>query len=284
MRNNFDDKEKNEGVTYIAIIFALIIPMIILASKANGEWIGFWGSYLGGIIGASVVYFVAKFQIKETFYNQKKNDEKNRNEVFRMEHEKELANKLINCMIGINECMLNKKTRIKRMKKVIKNGNIDTCEDFFKKNTNDESIDFDGYIDKLKNISMFDDFTLKIWGIDRLLADYFHCVAISNIKFLEFEIRMRRRMRIDYDYEITSKNCEIYNAQEFYNYNNIINEYCDFIKTKYRRYLKLNNSLLRQLQIIIFRGIYNGKELYLLEILGEQDMKEYSKTKGLAKD
>lgn len=56
------------------ILIALITPIFIAAlsrvpifqySPGNfNSWIGYWGSYLGAIIGASVVYFVSKMQIE----------------------------------------------------------------------------------------------------------------------------------------------------------------------------------------------------------------------------
>lgn len=39
--------------------------LLTFSPGAIDAWIGFWGSYIGAIIGASVVYFVAKIQMKK---------------------------------------------------------------------------------------------------------------------------------------------------------------------------------------------------------------------------
>lgn len=62
-------------ITIIIAIFIIILPFILdslighnilsFSPGGNDSWIGFWGSYIGAIIGASVVYFVAKIQIQK---------------------------------------------------------------------------------------------------------------------------------------------------------------------------------------------------------------------------
>lgn len=49
------------------IILALLlnVPVFKYASGQLDSWIMFWGSYIGAVIGASVVYFVARFQIQK---------------------------------------------------------------------------------------------------------------------------------------------------------------------------------------------------------------------------
>ena len=53
------------------MLFPFILDVLIkneiftFSLGAVDTWIGFWGSYVGAIIGASVVYFVAKIQIKQ---------------------------------------------------------------------------------------------------------------------------------------------------------------------------------------------------------------------------
>lgn len=69
-------KRKIKNPIIVFIIFTAIIPIILavgmiylpLVIKVTGdanEWLGFWGSYLGGIIGTLGVLVVAHLQHKE---------------------------------------------------------------------------------------------------------------------------------------------------------------------------------------------------------------------------
>ena len=64
---------KTKLILFLGGLF-LVVPVLLakllelnIFSFAMGKvdtWITFWGSYLGAIIGASVVYFVAQLQMK----------------------------------------------------------------------------------------------------------------------------------------------------------------------------------------------------------------------------
>lgn len=72
---HFMRKQMWTYITIIIAIFIIILPFILdslighnilsFSPGGNDSWIGFWGSYIGAIIGASVVYFVAKIQIQK---------------------------------------------------------------------------------------------------------------------------------------------------------------------------------------------------------------------------
>ncbi len=71
----FNKYKKSIVYGLIVLIITSVIPIIMSAglyipymkfSKGDeSSWIPFWGSYLGAIIGASVVYFVSRYQINE---------------------------------------------------------------------------------------------------------------------------------------------------------------------------------------------------------------------------
>lgn len=54
----------------IFLAFLLDAKLFSFASGEVDSWIMFWGSYIGAIIGASAVYFVAQFQIKKQHEQQ----------------------------------------------------------------------------------------------------------------------------------------------------------------------------------------------------------------------
>ncbi|RBP85974.1 hypothetical protein DFO70_1366 [Cytobacillus firmus] len=89
----------------IAVVILLMAPIFIAKlleinffSFARGEvdtWIMFWGSYLGAIVGASVVYFVAQLQMKKQHELQIKAIKiENENSTRREMHHFYLTNKL----------------------------------------------------------------------------------------------------------------------------------------------------------------------------------------------
>lgn len=63
--------KKNWWVVLIPLAAPILIaalsrfPIFKYSPGSVESWIGYWGSYLGAMIGASVVYFVSKMQIKE---------------------------------------------------------------------------------------------------------------------------------------------------------------------------------------------------------------------------
>lgn len=54
----------------VILTLSLNLPVFQFASGQVDSWIAFWGSYIGAIIGASAVYFVAKFQIQKQHEKQ----------------------------------------------------------------------------------------------------------------------------------------------------------------------------------------------------------------------
>jgi|GEM_PF-3983551 len=70
---------KNKDLTWIVIsivIFAgspLLVQYtgVIPGSKGNGDWLSFWGSYLGVIPSGLIAYFVAKSQIDAERHNER---------------------------------------------------------------------------------------------------------------------------------------------------------------------------------------------------------------------
>ncbi len=274
------------AILVLPIIVNLLLKPIGLGKGIVSDWIAFYGALFGGIIGASAIYFVAKYQIDESYRRQRDNDKKNRNEIFRMNHEKDLAEELIICMIGINECIKRKKSKIRVIKRIIKSGNKEECRVYFeneKNENNDECPNIDNMLNKLMNINTFNQFTFDIWKIDRLFVDYFHNASILNIKLMQFEIRMRIRMRTNFDWDITQKDREFYESDNFYNYDTIIQEYCILLKTTNKKYMEMKEKLLRQIQIIIFNGIYDGKEYEILKLIGKHEMEKYLKDKRISK-
>lgn len=55
------------GVIITPLIMSLLlkVPMFGFADGNVESWIGFWGSYVGALIGAATVYFVTNLQVKE---------------------------------------------------------------------------------------------------------------------------------------------------------------------------------------------------------------------------
>ncbi len=79
------EKEKKQVIIYwLAIVFILIAPIVInfffsldiqfptAPHLGNTEWLGFWGSYTGGVIGAIVTGIAFFFTYKQ---NEKQHDE-----------------------------------------------------------------------------------------------------------------------------------------------------------------------------------------------------------------
>ncbi|WP_156289436.1 hypothetical protein [Oceanobacillus salinisoli] len=54
----------------IVLTILMDFPIFNFASGQVDSWITFWGSYVGAIIGASVVYFVARLQINKQYEQQ----------------------------------------------------------------------------------------------------------------------------------------------------------------------------------------------------------------------
>lgn len=54
----------------LALVFILQTDLFNFSIGEVDSWITFWGSYIGAIIGASVVYFVARIQIKSQYDQQ----------------------------------------------------------------------------------------------------------------------------------------------------------------------------------------------------------------------
>ncbi|WP_339183291.1 hypothetical protein [Oceanobacillus sp. FSL W7-1293] len=57
------------GIPY-ALVALLDSDLINFKLGSNNTWITFWGSYIGAIVSASAVYFVARFQIKKQYDQQ----------------------------------------------------------------------------------------------------------------------------------------------------------------------------------------------------------------------
>ena len=77
---SLEGKMKNKIYVFLLVIVVMGIPLALvfmleteILNYTIGEvdsWIMFWGSYIGAIIGASVVYFVARLQINKQHEQQ----------------------------------------------------------------------------------------------------------------------------------------------------------------------------------------------------------------------
>lgn len=73
MKKFFQWCDNHKWTYVIAILCFIVVPVLVEYSsvlygqhKIQGDWLNFWGSYLGIIPSGLIAYFVAKFQIADT--------------------------------------------------------------------------------------------------------------------------------------------------------------------------------------------------------------------------
>ncbi len=79
----------------LSIAGLMYFPLLNFAKGTVESWLSFWGSYMGAIIGASVVYFVSKYQIRKQNHDAVVRDNKNYMRRLKIEKNHETISELI---------------------------------------------------------------------------------------------------------------------------------------------------------------------------------------------
>ena len=69
----------------IAVGYIVQLPVFTMIAGDNSDWIGFWGSYVGGLISVIATFWIASFVSKEEFKRQTETEKKQAIENFKIE-------------------------------------------------------------------------------------------------------------------------------------------------------------------------------------------------------
>lgn len=110
-----DDKGKKIILGLAAILLIVVIPLIVTMMvsfdvlhyvNTDNSWIGFWGSYLGAVMGGCITLYVLQKTIKANNSNLDKTLAAEKEKVLRDEKEKfcdEVCKMALNCSVDFSE-------------------------------------------------------------------------------------------------------------------------------------------------------------------------------------
>ncbi|QOS88754.1 hypothetical protein [Peribacillus sp. JNUCC41] len=217
------------------IVLTLLLRLSIFrfAPGQVDSWIAFWGSYVGAIIGASVVYFVAKLQIGKQYEQQIKS--------IKLENEHSISREMEQFLIT---------TRLGKYEKTIK-----VCEKLSNLTIelNNEFVKYVTYTDIINNKEDPDrenDFKEKIYAI-RTKHSEFHALIILNTTELMTLSNYSPDIK-DYCTKLTWKLNGLWAEAKG----------CYYSKDEYKNYLKPNEQyLLKDAEFILSTLLELIKEL-----------------------
>lgn len=207
------------------VVVAILLDFSIFkfATGQVDSWIMFWGSYLGAIIGASAVYFVAQLQIKKQHEQQI--------EAIRIENKHSISREIEQFLIT---------TRLNKFEEAIK-----TCEkisDITLNLSNDfvEYVTLTDIINNEESPAREEEFKQKVYEIKRKHREY-HALIILNVTELEILSNYSSDIK-DNCISITTSLSNMWSEAKN----------CYFSKEGYKNYLKPNEkSLLKDFDFLI---------------------------------
>jgi len=251
------------GVIILPIIVIILLKLFGFAESEIGDWITFYGTLFGGIIGASVIFFVAKYEIDETFERQKETDRMSRNEIFRKNYEKEFGEKVLKSIDELERFIDNIEAELIIWEDIAEKNNkelfivaLDKYEKAYEERFEKYVIKFYELYDTLN----FNGFILKIFGIHRLFEDFMAELSKYRNEATEINNRMKKGLKIKFEYGLTQHEIDELRVNIKYKLSEIKNDKNTELKKKRSEYEEMRAHIRRQIQLKIFEDIYPGKE------------------------
>lgn len=224
----------------IMLVLLLNVPVFKFAAGQIDSWIMFWGSYIGAVIGASVVYFVARFQIQKQHEQQISS--------IKLENKHSISREMEHFLIT---------TRLGKYEKT-----IEVC-DRIGKLLNEISNDFVRYVTYMNIINNKEDperekeFKEKIYKIKTKHSEY-HSLILLNTTELVTLSNYSPDIRADCDKLSWKLNDLWIEVKE-----------CYYSKDKYKQYFKPNERVLLNDSELITTIITNLMEEMNIKISSE---------------